>query len=540
MNHIDFTTAPDKVLFQLENEWVKPKKAGATKWRYGDAELSVKVSSGSLDFYMTAESTPVKRIIARKICDIEPEVMILGDHWERGYGDLKWETIVPGKVLPWYFLITDGVTTECCGVKTGAASMCFWQVCEHDITLCMDIRCGGSGVVLSGRTLHAATVVTRQGARGETPFNAAVQFCKMMCDKPKLPAFPVYGGNNWYYAYGKSTRGEIIGDAKRISQWAASSENRPFMVIDAGWQQNLPGGFPASGGPWYKGNELFPDMEGLAHEMKELGARPGIWYRALLTKEEVPRDWLFCSDRFADFNAFFGEIMDPSIPDVLEHIGKDIARLKNWGFELIKHDFSTFDIFNRWGFAMSSQLTDDGWAFSDRGKTSAEIIKNFYKVIAENAGESLIIGCNTVGHLAAGLFQIQRTGDDTSGQHWERTRKMGVNTLAFRMPQHNSFYFADADCAGITKNVPWEQNKLWLDLLAKSGTPLFISASPDALGAEQEREIIRAFDIASKPLPAGEPLGWTGTSCPSKWRLCGDTTEYNWYAPDRPAECGDI
>ena len=37
-----------------------------------------------------------------------------------------------------------------------------------------------------------------------------------------------------------------------------------------------------------------------------------------------------------------------------------------------------------------------------------------------------------------------RTGDDTSGRIWERTRRMGVNTLAFRLPQHNAFYHIDA------------------------------------------------------------------------------------------------
>ena len=46
-------------------------------------------------------------------------------------------------------------------------------------------------------------------------------------------------------------------------------------------------------------------------------------------------------------------------------------------------------------------------------------------------------------------MHLNRTGDDTSGRIWERTRRMGVNTLAFRLPQHNTFYHIDADCVGI-------------------------------------------------------------------------------------------
>src|ERR1044072_9081522 len=96
------------------------------------------------------------------------------------------------------------------------------------------------------------------------------------------------------------------------------------------------------------------------------------------------------------------------------------------------------------------------------------------------AGQSVVIGCNTVSHLSAGHFDICRVGDDTSGTDWSRTRKMGVNTLAFCGPQHAAFYVADADCVGVTSAVPLSFNRQWLDLLARSGTMLFVSLSPDA------------------------------------------------------------
>ena len=82
---------------------------------------------------------------------------------------------------------------------------------------------------------------------------------------------------------------------------------------------------------------------------------------------------------------------------------------------------------------MGAALTRDGWTFAaGPGRTTAEVIGSLYDVIRGAAGDAAIIGCNTVSHLSAGLFEICRIGDDTSGTDWSRTRKMGVNTLAFR------------------------------------------------------------------------------------------------------------
>ena len=66
-------------------------------------------------------------------------------------------------------------------------------------------------------------------------------------------------------------------------------------------------------------------------------------------------------------------------------------------------------------------------------------------------------------------MQINRTGDDTSGLQWERTRQIGIDALAFRLPQNGSFYATDADCAGIPDTLDWELNRQWMDLLALTG-----------------------------------------------------------------------
>jgi alpha-galactosidase len=119
-------------------------------------------------------------------------------------------------------------------------------------------------------------------------------------------------------------------------------------------------------------------------------------------------------------------------------------------------------------------------------------------------------------------------GDDTSGKDWERTRRMGVNALAFRLPQHDALFAIDADCVGLTDRIPWPLNRQWLDLLSRSGTPLFVSLQPESLGAGQRAALRAALERAASPAPAGDPLDWMETTCPGRWRLNGQIREYDW------------
>jgi alpha-galactosidase len=344
-----------------------------------------------------------------------------------------------------------------------------------------------------------------------------------MCANPRLPHQPVFGSNDWYWAYGKNSADTVLADAHHIVELSPADGNRPFVVIDDGWQP-VRGKDKVGVGTWDRGNEKFPDMQGLAADVVRAGGRPGIWIRPLQAPADAPETWRLSRDR-----AF----LDPTIPDALHKLTDDVARLRQWGFELIKHDYTTFDIFGRWGFQMGSALTKDGWTFaSGPTRTTAEVIDELYGAIRRAAGDALIIGCNTVSHLSAGHFEICRVGDDTSGTEWSRTRKMGVNTLAFRGAQHGAFYVADADCVGVTNAVPWTSTRQWLDLLARSGTMLFVSLAPDALGVEQRRDLKEALALASTSQPLAEPLDWQRTVYPSRWRLMGRERTYDWVGVD--------
>lgn len=523
----DIQRPPDRVTAFRGGD-VLELSAASEEWQAGDVRVSTVRDDTSLTVRLSAPRSALSRVRLRWQTPMPDGARLLSDHWERGYGDLEWRGLVPERVMPWYFLLHDGARTHGYGVKTGARALCFWQRDAEGVSLWLDVRNGGGGVHLGERTLDTATVVVREGQDGESPFGAACAFCRLLCDSPRLPPHPVYGSNNWYYAYGKSSHGEILEDSRLASSLAPDGDNRPFMVIDDGWQVSRQlSGQSCGGGPWTAGNAQFPDMPRLADEMRGVGVRPGLWVRPLLTTEAVPDAWCLPAGRFS--HADEGILLDPTAPEALEHIAADVKRVAGWGYQLIKHDFTTYDLLGRWGFAMGADVTDGGWHFADRSQTTAEVLLSLYATLRRAAGDdTLLLGCNTVGHLGAGFFEIQRTGDDTSGHDWERTRKMGVNTLAFRMPQHDAFFAVDADCVGLTRDVPWELNRQWLDLLARSGTPLFVSAAPEAVGPEQRRALQEAFAVAAQLQAGGEPLDWLETTCPRRWLLGGQETHYDW------------
>lgn len=500
---IELTTETKTVTAKWEND----------DYNLDDINVNLNQDNEHLAIFLTAQTSKVKWIKLRwNNLSWDKNVRFLGDAWERGYGDMEWKGMNPNRFMPWYFCAKSEAKSVCYGVKVRPSAMCFWQVDSLGMTLFLDVRCGGSGVNLKGRVIKLADVIACE-MRDCTSFEAMQEFCGQMCEDPILPKYPVYGSNNWYYAYGKSSESEILADCDYILNLTKDIENKPYMVIDDCWQEHHRLN-EYNGGPWTKGNEKFPDMKALAEKLVQKGVRPGIWVRLLLNEDEnIKNEW-----RLSHNNC-----IDPTNPEALNYIKEDIKRICNWGYTLIKHDFSTFDLFGKWGFQMSPLVTDDGWHFYDDSLTSAEVVKLLYKAILDASveasnGETLILGCNTIGHLGAGYMHINRTGDDTSGVDWERTRFMGVNTLAFRLPQHGKFYEIDADCVGIDGGISWSMNKQWADVLAQSGTPLFISVRPNILDETEKQELHEILKVASKQEHHVIPVDWEETTCPEHWQ----------------------
>jgi alpha-galactosidase len=472
-------------------------------WQAKGVEIEFEPSAAGMAVFVTSPGHELTHVHLRWSGDIAPGSRFLGDQWERSYGDLAWRGIVPERVMPWYFLVWDGAACHGYGVKTGAGALCFWQVDGEGVSLWLNLSNGGDGVQLGSRRLHAATIVSRAGRRDETAFESARACCQLMCDKPRLPSAPLYGSNDWYYAYGKNSAEQTVRDAELMAELSSGLPVRPFTVIDDGWRD------PAR----------FPDMRGVAAAIRNRRVRPGIWIRPLIAPGDTRPELLLAGARFGSHKERASELAyDPTVPDALELITAKAREVVGFGFELVKHDYSTYDLLGRWGSEMGASPTTPGWHLRDRSRTNAEVISDLYSALRKAVGEkTLLLGCNTVGHLGAGTFESQRTGDDTSGQQWERTRKMGVNTLAFRLPQDRTFFALDPDCVGITQAIPWKQNRQWLDVIARSGAALFVSPDAAATGPEQKKAIAEAFRVTAAGGAGLRAEDWLETTSPERW-----------------------
>lgn len=497
-----------------------------------DVNASVHKDTASLRVTLSAKQTPIQYLRLRwNFTDQEKRselVKVYGDVWERSYGDIEWRGIMPHRYMPWVCAVSNGSDqdkdtkgrfTECFGVKTCPAAMCFWQHDAGGVTLWLDVRCGGDGVILGGRTLDVCEILFSE-YRDISAFAALKSFYSRLCDTPVFADHKVYGSNDWYYAYGKTSHKDIMMDTALLAELCRGNRERPYMVIDAGWEKNK------HSAPWGEFREgKFENMKALAEEMASLGVRPGIWIRPLRDVHRVVFPEGAPQRSLRD-----GQYLDPSHPDTLAYVKETMSMICDWGYRLIKHDFSTYDAIGFWGFERNAEFAADGWHFYDRGKTTAEIFINLNRAIYEaTKGRAIVLGCNVIGHLAAGFVHLNRTGDDTSGKEWERVRRYGVNTLAFRMLHHKSFYDSDVDCIGMMGLIDWKLNHRWLDAVAHSGTPMFVSPDPKVVSELEKADLASAYQVNAIQEDELIPLDWMENLCPEKWLLNGKPIRINWY-----------
>lgn len=504
-----------------------------------DAVVRIEIVNRKMSVLLTADHACPEYIRLRWNHPIVGPIQVMGDKWERAYADMQWHGICEDDFMPWYFLATDGAETAGYGVLVQPNSFVSFQCDSRGVTAWFDVRCGARGVHLNGRELLAGIIVSEHYS-GVTPFSAAKDFCRILSPSPRLPREPVYGSNNWYYAYGKSSREDILRDAQLLADLTVGNPVRPYMVIDDGWEENK------CAGPW-DANEKFGNMREIAEEFHRKNLKAGLWFRPLHDKaaETAHPEWRLVKtdlggisrpDWLSQPDGTSLAYLDPSHPEVKDYLMHTIQKFRNWGFDLIKHDFSTFDMFDSFGYALNGKIpVTRGWSFYDRSKTSAEIVLDFYRLIREAAGDMVIIGCNTMTHLCAGLVEVCRIGDDTSGRTWNRTRSYGINALAFRLCQNRSFYMVDTDCVGILgDHIPWALNRQWLDLLARSGSPLFLSVQPEAVTPAIAADLTRALQVNAIQCDCAEPLDWLYHMIPECWCINGETVHYDFIGDSYP------
>ena len=512
---LDLIRTPDDIKIQTEDSPFRFEEKGAVNDTR--AEVKCTVNNGVLNITLYPNGDKVKYIRLRFDGDISDVNTLLGDSLVRSQtDDVVWHSFLPHQPMPWYFYTNDGECLHGYGVKTGCNSFANWYADPYGITLMLDVRNGAGGICCD--ELLCAQVVCRKGNAGEDMFDAAREFCKTMCDKPNLPTAPVYGLNNWYWAYGAIEEKVVLEEAEFLSKLTKGIKNRPFMTIDDGWQiAHAKGKY--NGGPWNLTNENFVSMQATAEKIHALDCRAGIWMRPLLTMSHVPEEAVYNSPYKPN-----GIVIDPTHEFSKQKIADDIKMISGWGYDMIKHDFSFFDLF---GATLSNNMPPH---FYDKTKTNAQIVKEFYELIQVSAGDTMIMGCNTVNHLAAGIHQIQRSGNDTSGRHFEFTRRYGVHSM-MRLPQNGAFFKTDPDCAAFTAKVSKKLNFDFLEMAAITGSATFASVTPGILDSAEQQRLRDIFEIAATIQPENYSTitDWTRTAAPSQFNFGGKHYSYNWY-----------
>ena len=297
------------------------------------------------------------------------------------------------------------------------------------------------------------------------------------------------------------------------------------MIIDDGWQLNRTYCAPTYiGGPWTE-NDRFGSMAETAAKIHEKGAKAGIWFRPLLTLGDIPTESKY---QMSDG----GIILDPSHPYTLERVESDAAKIRSWGYDLIKHDFTTIDILEPNIYCDNRgdvNLYGIKHKLYDNTKTTATIIKNLYRAIQNGAADADVIGCNTISHLTAGIHTVYRTGNDTSGQSFEWTHRFGTNSV-MRLPLNDSFYLVDPDCAAFTDRVDPALNLDFLEMCAVTGMATLASVTPDILSDASMKRINEIYKIADRNESRLGIDGYDKCANPEKFASADGSVayEYDW------------
>ena len=273
--YLDVLRTPDAVFAYSGLDHASSLVRTESYWRGNTVEVETEERQHELSIQVVCPGSRLSHLHLRWRAEVSPTLLCLGDAWERSYGDLAWRAIVPNRAMPWYFLTFDGECVHGYGFKTGAGSLGFWQLDPEGVSLWLNLCNGGSGVLLGERRLAAATIVARKGEQEEEPLLAARELCRLMCPSPRRTQ-PFYGSNDWYYAYGNNSPEQILHDADLVASLRPSGAARPFTVIDEGWENRF----------------RFPDMPGLAQEIRKREVRPGIWVRLLRAPDTTPSSLL--------------------------------------------------------------------------------------------------------------------------------------------------------------------------------------------------------------------------------------------------------
>ena len=254
------------------------------------------------------------------------------------------------------------------------------------------------------------------------------------------------GWCSWYQYFADVTPGDV-----RANVEALAGRGFELVQIDDGYQAAI-GDWRTMAPEWKEG------LAGLAHEIRHAGMQAGIWTAPSLLgpNSEVLRDhpdWVSIHEPTgypskAAYNpgnwGGWTVALDPTRPEVLDHLRATYAALVEDGFDYHKIDFC-------YAAALPARRFDPT-------KTRAESLRMGLEAVREGIGDrSFLLGCGCPFGPAVGIVDAMRVSADVApvwapDQHWPglyETAPAAVNAIAasvLRAPLHRRVFINDPDC----------------------------------------------------------------------------------------------
>jgi alpha-galactosidase len=387
-----------------------------------------------------------------------------------------------------------------------------------------DTRAGTKGVRLApGATFRPGSLyISRWEGEYETGLDRYGEYLRKKFGR-KSNEHPPVGWCSWYAGYfADITEGEVL---KNLGHTALIPELKYFQ-IDDGWESKV--GTATSGIPEHDSLKFPHGMQWLAGAIRAKGLKPGLWIRPFKGWGEsvgVP-DWAR------------GSTLDISHPEACAWLSQLTRRLvKEWGYEYLKFDFVTYDLFGKWGMELSENPGRLG-GVADDTITNITAYRLALEAIREGAGEDcFLLGCNCLLAPAFGIVDGMRIGDDVSAGHWERTVLMGAKSVAPLRFLNGNVWWNDPDCMMAQEPMSLAEVRLWNTFVSFTGGLPIVSSKLFELSAERLALLVRTLPVrhhGARPLDSDEEI-------PSVWsyRLRQDGREmvvvgfFNWGNSER-------
>jgi hypothetical protein len=222
----------------------------------------------------------------------------------------------------------------------------------------------------------------------------------------RLGSISRIGWNSWYNLWNKVDHQSFVENvhlaapylAHQFSQVMESAEI-PVAVLDDGWSMNW--------GDW-RANEKFPEgLPAVVKQIENASMEAGIWIAPWLVAVDSPLakekpSWFVATEDFTHPSGKY-KILDPTHPEVAEHLKSTIRSLVDQGFRYLKLDFLYTG------------------AFEGRRYSPVTGIQSFVtgmRIIREAAGPGVsLASCGAPGLAVRPFVDSWRTGPDIAYQY---------------------------------------------------------------------------------------------------------------------------